>query len=41
MNSLDTNILIYAADEDAVEHGAATTLVQRMLEEPDKWLLAD
>ena len=41
MNSLDTNILVYAADEDADEHRAASVLVEEMLENPAEWVLAD
>ncbi len=40
-NSLDTNILLYAADEDAAEHKAASTVVGEMLASPREWLLAD
>lgn len=41
MNSLDTNILVYAADEDAVEHKAASAVVDEMLANPEKWIIAD
>ncbi len=41
MNSLDTNILVYAADEDSVEHKAARTVVEKMLANPEEWILAD
>jgi predicted nucleic acid-binding protein len=40
MNSLDTNILIYAANEDAPEHPMALEVVNAMLAEPDHWVLA-
>ena len=40
-NSLDTNILVYAADEDASEHTAASIIVEAMLANPQDWLLAD
>jgi len=40
-NSLDTNILVYAADEDAAEHKAASIVVEEMLANPRDWLLAD
>ena len=41
MNSLDTNILVYAADEDAAEHEAASALVDEMLTNPMDWMIAD
>ncbi len=41
MNSLDTNILVYAADEDASEHEAASIVIGEMLANPQDWLLAD
>jgi len=40
-NSLDTNILVYAADEDAAEHKAASVVVDEMLANPSEWILAD
>ncbi len=41
MNSLDTNILIYAANSSAPEHGRALAVVQAMLGHPGEWILAD
>ena len=41
MKSLDTNILLYAADEDCREHEAAIALVNDALRSPDEWLLSD
>jgi predicted nucleic acid-binding protein len=41
VNSLDTNILVYAADEDAAEHRAAGAVVEEMLANPAEWILAD
>ncbi|MEX1117245.1 MAG: PIN domain-containing protein [Terrimicrobiaceae bacterium] len=41
MNSLDTNILVYAADADAIEHGAASAVIDEMLGNPEKWIIAD
>ena len=41
MKSLDTNILLYAADEDCREHDAALGLVNEALRSPAEWLLAD
>ena len=41
MNSLDTNILIYAANSSAPEHGKALAVVQTMLARPSEWILAD
>jgi hypothetical protein len=41
MKSLDTNILLYAADEDCREHPAAIRLVNKALRSPADWMLAD
>jgi predicted nucleic acid-binding protein len=41
MKSLDTNILLYAADEDCREHEAAIRLVNDALRSPTEWMLAD
>ncbi|MBL9137506.1 MAG: PIN domain-containing protein [Verrucomicrobiales bacterium] len=41
MNSLDTNILVYAANRGAPEHGKALAVVQTMLAHPSEWILAD
>jgi predicted nucleic acid-binding protein len=41
MNSLDTNILIYASNRDAPEHGKALEVVQAMLADPVDWIIAD
>jgi predicted nucleic acid-binding protein len=41
MNSLDTNILVYASDEDAREHKAAGIVIDEMLANPEEWILAD
>jgi predicted nucleic acid-binding protein len=41
LNSLDTNILVYAADEDSIEHKAASAVVDEMLANPERWILAD
>ena len=40
MKSLDTNILLYAADEDCREHDAAIRLVNEALRSPADWMLA-
>jgi predicted nucleic acid-binding protein len=39
--SLDTNILLYAANEDAPEHEACKKLLQQILEAPTDWIIAD
>ncbi len=39
--SLDTNILVYAANEDAEEHQPARKLIADALQEPFKWMVAD
>ncbi|MFM7184467.1 MAG: PIN domain-containing protein [Planctomycetota bacterium] len=41
MKSLDTNILLYAADEDCREHDPAIRLVNEALRSPAEWMLAD
>lgn len=41
MNSLDTNILVYAADEDSKENKAVAAVVHEMLANPGDWILAD
>lgn len=41
MNSLDTNILIYASNEDAPEHAKAQKVVAKLLATPSEWILAD
>lgn len=41
MNSLDTNILIYAANRGAPEHAKALAVVRTMLAHPSEWILAD
>lgn len=41
MTSLDTNILVYAVNEDAPEHPKAQAILGEMLADPDQWLLAD
>jgi len=41
MNSLDTNILIYASNEDAPEHSKAQKVVAKLLATPSEWILAD
>lgn len=41
MNSLDTNILVYAANEDCDEHGKANQLVNDALASPREWIVAE
>ena len=41
MKSLDTNILLYAADADCREHEAAIRLVTEALHSPAEWMLSD
>jgi len=41
VNSIDTNILLYAINRDCPEHGAAIGLVRRALAEPSSWIVAD
>ena len=41
MNSLDTNILLYATNADCPEHRKALVVVEEMLRDPGEWILAD
>ena len=41
LSSLDTNILVYAADADSKEHGPALALLEDALQRPKEWMLAD
>ena len=41
MNSLDTNVLISALDEEAPGHDSAFALYRRLFNEPEGWVLAD
>ena len=41
MKSLDTNILVYASNEDAPEYKKARKIVEILLGNADEWILAD
>jgi len=41
MNSLNTNILIYAVNSGCEEHDRAKRIYESMLNEPIQWLLSD
>ena len=41
LSSLDTNILLYAANEDAPEHAVCATFLQHVIEESSDWIIAD
>ena len=41
MNSLDTNILIYAVNSGCREHGHAKKIYEEMLRNPTEWILSD
>jgi len=41
MNSLDTNILIYAVNADCSEHQRAIKTYEMMLASPEKWIISD
>jgi toxin-antitoxin system PIN domain toxin len=41
MNSIDTNILIYAVNSDCAEHVAAMNIYEDMLAKPTKWIISD
>ncbi|MEI8294020.1 MAG: PIN domain-containing protein [bacterium] len=39
--SLDTNILLYAANEDAPEHVICRAFLLKVIEKPEDWVIAD
>ena len=41
LSSLDTNILLYAANEDALEHGVCKRLLEQVVKDPTDWVIAD
>jgi toxin-antitoxin system PIN domain toxin len=41
MKSLDTNILVYASNQDSPEHLKAQKLVSELLAAPGEWIIAD
>lgn len=41
LSSLDTNILLYAANEDAPEHGVCKGFLEQIVEDPEDWIIAD
>lgn len=41
MKSLDTNILIYAANADCSEHKKAYSIVEQLLTSPTEWMLSE
>lgn len=41
MKSLDTNLLVYAANQSAPEHAKALVVINEMLSHPQDWILAD
>jgi len=41
MNSVDTNVLIYAVNSGCVEHDKARGVYEMMLESPRDWILSD
>jgi len=41
LSSLDTNILLYAGNEDAPEHGVCKALLQKVVSDPADWIIAD
>ena len=40
LSSLDTNLLLYAANEDAAEHVVCKAFLQKVIEEPSGWISA-
>jgi predicted nucleic acid-binding protein len=41
LSSFDTNILIYAANEDCPEHETCKSFLSRAASESDRWIVAD
>lgn len=41
LSSLDTNILLYAANEDAPEHGVCKEFLEQIVKNPEDWMIAD
>ena len=41
MNSLDTNILVYAVNRGCQEFESAHAIYQKMLDEPAQWIISD
>ena len=41
LSSIDTNILLYAANEDCPEQGVCCALLEKAAEEPEQWIIAD
>lgn len=41
MNSVDTNILLYATNRDCPEHPSARPVYERLLAGPFEWIIAD
>lgn len=39
--SLDTNILLYAANEDVAEHNICKGFLQKVIDDPADWIIAD
>ena len=41
LSSIDTNILLYAANEDCPEQGVCCALLEKATEDPEQWIIAD
>ena len=41
LSSLDTNLLLYAANEDAAEHVVCKAFLQKVIGDPSGWIIAD
>ncbi|MCU0726373.1 MAG: PIN domain-containing protein [Planctomycetes bacterium] len=41
MNSLDTNLLLYATNADCAEHTRARPVIEEMIAAPGEWVIAD
>ena len=41
LSSLDTNILLYASNEDVPEHDVCKEFLKHVVEDPSDWIIAD
>jgi predicted nucleic acid-binding protein len=41
LSSIDTNILLYAANEDCPEQAVCRALLENAVKDPEKWIIAD
>ncbi len=41
LSSIDTNLFLYAANEDVAEHSACKEFLKKAIEQPSHWIIAD